>query len=248
MESILEQIGLTPTESKVYLALLELGESKVGDILDRAKLNSGRIYDVLNSLKNRGLISSITKGSVKYFIPSPPDRVRELLKEKIKIVEKEQKDFENILPELSKRFEKLKLKTNVEVFLGVDGLKAAYSIFLKEGEKDKNLYIQGIISKEKYPEGLVNLLKYYIYKKRVELKLKTKKLISEEARKESLYSEDKSEIRYLPFPLITGIETLGEITLIEIQKEPIFTILIRNKEVTDDLKKQFELLWKSAES
>ena len=91
------------------------------------------------------------------------------------------------------------------------------------------------------------MLIYDVYKKRKELKLKIKKLISEEARGEKLYLEDSSEIRYLPFPAITGIEMLGNLTMIQlVSVEPFVIILIKNKDITNDLKKQFEFLWKTS--
>ena len=44
IEQVLQEIGLTQTEIKAYMALLELGESKSGQILQKSGLNSGKIY------------------------------------------------------------------------------------------------------------------------------------------------------------------------------------------------------------
>ena len=48
---ILEEIGLTRNESLVYLALSKIGTSKTGEILKESGLNSGKIYEILESLK-----------------------------------------------------------------------------------------------------------------------------------------------------------------------------------------------------
>lgn len=246
METILEKIGLTPTESKVYMALLELGEAKTGEILKKAHLNSGRIYEVLASLEKKGLVSSVIKRKVKLFIPSPPERVLDYLNGQMKDIEEKKRSFDGILQSLNAKFKQLKQKTSVEVFFGIEGLKTAYSIFFKEAEHDKNLYIHGIVSKEKYSRDIIDTLIYYVYKKRIELKLSIKKLISEEAKGDKIFSLDKSSIKYLPYPSMTSMEMLGDITLVQFFENPVIVILINNKKITQDYKKQFEFLWKMA--
>ncbi|MFH1307766.1 MAG: helix-turn-helix domain-containing protein [archaeon] len=246
MKEILEKIGLTPTESKVYLALLDLGEAKSGDILKKAGLNSGRIYEVLDSLKRKGLVSYIVKNKVKLFVPSPPDRITDYVTENINSLLEKRKEFNQELPKLKQRYNQVKEKTFVEIFFGVQGQRTAYSLLFKEADKDKNLFVYSIVERKKYSKELQNLLEFYVYKKRKELKLKTLKIAAEEARKDKFYSQDNSKIKYLPHPSMTSIQTLGDVTLITIEKDPIITILIKNKEMTNDFKEQFNLLWKIA--
>lgn len=50
IEQILLDIGLTNYESRVYLALLDLGKSTSGEILKKAELRTGKIYEILDSL------------------------------------------------------------------------------------------------------------------------------------------------------------------------------------------------------
>jgi len=246
MQEALEKIGLTPTEAKIYLALLKIGEAKTGEILKEAKLNSGRIYQVLGSLEKKGLVSSIKKKKVKLFIPSPPERILDYLQEKEKEVIDKKNMFKNNLPALLKNFNQLKVDTSVEVFFGSQGQKTAYSILFKQSSNDKNLYVYGISSKEKYSQEILNILNYYVYKKRKELNLKVKKLAAEETRKQEFFKQDKSEIKYLPYPSMTSIQILGNITMISFEQDTIITILIHNKNISDDYKKQFEFLWKIA--
>ncbi|MBD3314137.1 hypothetical protein GF345_06860 [Candidatus Woesearchaeota archaeon] len=246
MEEILERIGLTPTESKVYLALLDLGEAKTGEILKKAGLNSGRIYGVLDSLQEKGLVSSVVKKKVKLFIPSPPERVLDYLNEQVEDIEEQKEDFSRVLPKLEEKFRQLKQKTSVEVFIGTEGFRTANSIFFRQAGKDKNLCIYGIVRKHKYSKALLDTLQYYVYKKRRDLKLNTRKLISEEAREEKFYFQDNSKIRYIPFPSITSVEMLGDMTMIQALRDPVIVILIKHKEITDDYRKQFEFLWRMA--
>ena len=49
-EQLLEEIGLTKGEIKVYLTLLRLGETTTGKIIEKAQISSGKIYEILDKL------------------------------------------------------------------------------------------------------------------------------------------------------------------------------------------------------
>jgi sugar-specific transcriptional regulator TrmB len=243
MLDILKNIGLTPSEAKVYETLLKTGKSSASEILAKANLNSGRIYEILTSLEHKGLVSSVKEGKTRYFQASPPERVLDYLNQKIEDITVQKTDFKKILPELKKSYLYKKQETNIEVFLGVKGQKTAYDILLSEGNKDKELIILGIAEKSKYPKEVLDLLRFHVYKRRKELKLKVKKIADPKGRNEKMYTEDNSEIRYLPYTSTTALEVLGDITMILLYTDPIITIIIRDKKVAQDYKKQLEFLW-----
>ena len=53
---LLEKIGLTKGESKVYLALLRIGKSNIGPIIKEAKVSNSKVYDILDRLAQKGLV------------------------------------------------------------------------------------------------------------------------------------------------------------------------------------------------
>src|SRR3989338_1381742 len=88
---ILEDLGLTKTEVKVYLALLELGSSSAGKILEKSKLPNSTVHRDLNSLIVKGLISFILEGKRKVYQASNPENFFEFIADK-------KRRFENKLP------------------------------------------------------------------------------------------------------------------------------------------------------
>ena len=66
-KELLAEIGLTERESKVYLALLELGSTTTGPLVKKSEVPNSKVYEILESLQNKGLVSWITKGKTKYF-------------------------------------------------------------------------------------------------------------------------------------------------------------------------------------
>ena len=55
--TILEDLGLTTAEIKVYISLLELRSAPAGEILSRCKLHNSVMHRALNSLTQKSLIN-----------------------------------------------------------------------------------------------------------------------------------------------------------------------------------------------
>ncbi len=67
----LHEMGLNAYEIDAYIALLEGGEMTAMEISEKAQVPYSKIYEVLNSLKEKGWIKSGESRPTKYF-PVPP--------------------------------------------------------------------------------------------------------------------------------------------------------------------------------
>ncbi len=74
---ILISLGLTDKEAKVYLAATEVGTQPVSSIGQAAKINRVTTYDILEKLKQKGLVSYFTKKKIKYFTATNPETLLE---------------------------------------------------------------------------------------------------------------------------------------------------------------------------
>ena len=74
-EEILQSLGFTYAEAKVYLLLLELGSVKVGRIIEKSGLQSSTIHNTLNSLTDKGYITHVLKGKIKIYQAVDPKNV-----------------------------------------------------------------------------------------------------------------------------------------------------------------------------
>ncbi len=72
---ILKEIGLLDAEIDVYLCLLRIGPSLVSKINQETGLHRTHIYDLLEKLKEKGLVSVFIQSGKNYFKPSPPKRL-----------------------------------------------------------------------------------------------------------------------------------------------------------------------------
>lgn len=97
---VLRGIGLTEGESKVYLALLGLGQTTTGPIVKKAGVTTSKSYKILSRLEEKGLVSHVFKSKVKYFKAAPPPKVLDLIKKKQEELEQRRWEVEKKMPEL----------------------------------------------------------------------------------------------------------------------------------------------------
>lgn len=67
-------LGLTSTETAVYLASLQLGPTSVQEIAKKARLSRTTSYEAIASLQERGLMSTYEQGKKKFFSAEDPER------------------------------------------------------------------------------------------------------------------------------------------------------------------------------
>ncbi len=130
-ENLLQEIGLSNWESQAYLALLELGSTTTGPLVQKSEIPQSKIYGVLESLIKKGLCNYIIKGKIKHFQAASPDRILALFKEK-------QKKVESILQSLkAKQSEK---KQSVELFEGAKALRGMFLGMISNIKKNEDWY------------------------------------------------------------------------------------------------------------
>lgn len=241
---ILEEIGLTPSETKVYLALLELGSTTTGKIVDKSGASSSKIYEILDKLMQKGLASYVIKSGTKYFEAAPPERIMDYLKEKEKSLQTQKKDLKNILPELELKRAISQYKSEVTIYKGMKGLETAFSEIFQVLKKGDTVYtfIAGSMDEK--------LNQFFIkhYQQRAENGIKSETIFSESGRK---YYESRKHIpafkaKILPTssPSPATIVVYGNKVNIRIgDSDEVICVVIDNKNCAKSFKEQFDLLW-----
>ena len=239
--NFLKEIGFTQTESKVYLTLLKLGESFAGAIASRSSLYRKNVYDSLETLSKKGLVTHTIKKGKKYWRCVNPKKIKEILQGKVLI-------FENILPRFSKSFEEKELKPVVEIYEGLEGIKSILSLILEEG---KTLYCLGATGL------LFTKLEYHIPNilfEGMKKKIKGFFLINHHIRgtkEEKSFADAKKiflkrfQYKFLPesFKTETQIYLFGDYSVIYTWSGEPISVLIKHKELTRGFKSYFDFLW-----
>ncbi|MEK6818378.1 MAG: helix-turn-helix domain-containing protein, partial [Nanoarchaeota archaeon] len=126
--NVLEEVGLSKGEASVYLSLLKLGETKVGSIIEKSGMASSAVHNSVNSLVEKGLVSYIKKGKIKYYIAASPKQI-------IDFIDVKKQDFQKVLPELELQRQKIKNIQEAEIFEGMRGIIAMLNILIDDTKK-----------------------------------------------------------------------------------------------------------------
>ncbi len=231
---ILIEIGLTAIETKVYLTLLDIGTSLAGNIAQKSGIHRRTVYDALERLIEKGLVTYIKMNNRQYYKAVHPSRLKDILKEKEDIISK-------IIPELEAKYNSLQEKEETLFFKGREGLKAVFEDMIK---KRAEILVLGA-SPDAY-----DILKYYFFKfdaERKRNKISSKLIFTDRARGiKELHKVPLAKIKYLPnsFDNPMAINIYGNnVAIVLWRSENPFAVLIRDEVVANSYKKHFELMW-----
>jgi len=226
----LREAGMTENESKVYIALIDLGPALAGQIARKTGLHRRTVYDTTEMLIEKGLIGYIIKNNRKLFQASNPNRILEIIKEKQNILSP-------FVEELQQRYHSTKEAEETNFFKGKEGLKTVFEDQLES----KEILILGASPKA------YDILQFYFKwydKARKEKRIKAR-IIATDKRMKRIPLAD---IKYLPekYANPVAVNIYNDKTAIILwAREPI-AIVIKNKEIANAYKTYFELMWKIA--
>ena len=247
MESVetLQEIGLTRNESIIYLTLLQTGQTRTGPLLSAAKLNSGRIYETLDMLKSKGLVSESLIDGVRQFTAAPPGQLREWIAYRKQDLQEDEARLEAILPTLANLRKATSSEVKTSTYFGIRGLRAALadaSDGLQEGEE---IIAMGLTSRkdERYNNllrtwteriGRRNIRFRYLFTVRGEHYRMTKRIGKPDA------------IRVLEGITPAAIDVFGDRTIMLFNYEEESFIVIHSPATARSVRTFFEQLWASA--
>jgi len=240
-EKYLKNLGLSETESKLYLEVLKMGPSSVQDIARKTDLSRVSVYSLIENLTKLGLMTSVQKKKKTLYAVEPPERI-------ISLAEKKEQDIHQALKEIKSNIQELKLAQSgdrpivkmyegSEVFLAMqeDMLLSKVDQISEFGNLDE---IDKI-----YPYEQLKPL----HKKITNLKVK-RKIIYQTKNKLTRIDEPGKKIKYLnddikyfggDFFLYKDTVWLSSFSGKQI------TVMIKSQEIKDTLQCAFDILWDS---
>ncbi|MCX6748232.1 MAG: hypothetical protein NT076_01365 [Candidatus Pacearchaeota archaeon] len=229
---VLEKLGFSPNEIKVYLTLNDHGSTKAGRIAKLASIDRSSGYNALKSLQEKGLVSYVLIGKVKWFQSVGPRRLVEYLRE-------QEEDVKAIIPDLQERHKAMKIEGQVRMFKGIKGVK---SIFLDIARTCKDNFVFG--SEGQFSEKMPEFAMQFDRLKK-ENKIHTRLLIRKD-RKE--LDNKTTSYRYIPniseSPAVTNIYG-NKIAIIIWTDEPE-GVIIENEAAAKAYKSYFDFMWEKA--
>ena len=237
----LEKLGLNKNEAKVYFGLLQKGQATAAELVKSIGVHRNIIYDNLEKLIGKGLVTYIVDGTKKKFIAENPEAIVEFLKSEETNIKEKIKTAKDFIPEINKILSIKKERQEAYLFRGIRGIKKILSEILSS----KEFWVIGVSNASVEALG-------EIFWKNFNIKRKSKKI-----RENLLFNNDFKNVvnitsgkfsahRILPKELIQVTEILiydNKVAMTVYSKEPI-GIVIEDEEVSKTFKQQFTFLWK----
>jgi len=243
IEQNLSKLGFSPSEIKIYLYLVKTGSNYANQISFGTKINRTNVYEALDRLITKGVISFITKNKVKWFEAKSPESILNLIKEKEEDFKITKKNLLNEINKLKETINSEKKPLEANIFVGKKGLRILFEEIL---EVKKPIYI---LAAELQFKKLFGPYFELWHKKRIRRNIKQKAIFSDNF-KNKLETRKLLEYKFVDNKFTNPTTTIiyGDNCLfIQWSKEPL-VVKIKNKEIIKSHLNYFDLLWKIAKS
>lgn len=247
INSLLKEIGFTEKETRVYLALIELGTAKAADIAKQADILRPTTYDILKLLLKKGVVHKQKKGASTLYSALEPQRLlsyvdREIEDTRERLTRSKQA-LKEALPELMSRQNLNNTKPKVRFFEGAKGMREAYEETLTSRKE-----ILAYANVETMHKGLPNFFPTY-YQRRTDADVFIKAIMPPNDASLDRAKSDQKEKRQSRFLSETEtfspeINIFDDKVLVASWKEKM-AFIIESKEFADFQRVIYERLWNS---
>ncbi|MCX6778997.1 MAG: helix-turn-helix domain-containing protein [Candidatus Magasanikbacteria bacterium] len=232
----LQKIGLHKSETAVYLFLLENGLSTPPQIAKATKIARTNTYNILEELKNKGLVKEQEKGKHKAYLANDPETL-------LHSIELKKTTLEKIIPDIRAVYSSQKNKPKIRFFENLEQIK---EIYLQSLEAEK---IMAIGSTKSFSDLMPDFYTFYTGKIKEKgivfediltspskLKGAPEQISTLKGLYEAKFLPDKYKDK--PTDILIWNDSIAFITL----QEPFFGTIITNKLLAENFKMIFEVL------
>jgi len=236
-DDILIDLGLSVNEAKIYQTLNTLGMTTITTIAKECKLHRSNVYDSIQKLVEKGLVSYIYKDKTAYYEANDPQCLVRMLKEKeIKL--------NALLPQLMLNQKLAVSKGNAHIYEGAQAFNRILYEFLEYNEPILSYGIPKIA-----PEIMKTMIPHF-HNERLKRKIPMKHIYNFAA-KERIAFLNKMKYTYakcLPEHFNSQVSTniCGDQVVLALWIKPAMIIQIKNQAIADSYKQYFSLLWESS--
>ena len=239
-QKVIEQLGYTAKEAKVYIAALSLGECHISDLAAKLKMPRSSVQSILDTLHKDGLINFYVQRRYRYWVAESPERLLKLLQER-------EASVSAALPALSDLRKGSSTKTSVKVFAGTDEIRMMYDDILVTRQ-----HILGMVPWDEWQRLLGRGFTEDFIEKRVRHFLSIRLIVPKSAATLALKERDAKEsrvTRYAPpgAAIKTALFIYGtKVAIVTLNKRMPTAIVLDDQDIRETFELFFEGLWEQS--
>lgn len=236
LQQALEDLGLTNAEIKVYSALLELGNTKAGDVIRQTGLQNSVVHMTLQKLVEKGLASFVRHGKVKHYQATNPRNI-------LKWIDEKRQRFEDVLPQLLAKQAHVE-RQEAEVFEGFRGFKAMCYKFIEDAEPgDEYLFFAFITQSEEIDREVYSFYREFtLDRQRRDILIRG---VAHESRKNLFASlgYDLKQIAFVNFPTLQNASIFRNKIILTPWQDRHVGFLLTSHQVASNMRDYFYSIW-----
>jgi sugar-specific transcriptional regulator TrmB len=249
LEKGLVDIGFETNDAKVFAELAGLRSATAGEIAKSRGMARRCVYDSLERLAKKGILTYILKNGVKHYQPADFGILSKMAKKK-----EEEVSFvvSSIIPRIESFRKTAETESPVEVYMGPAGIKSILTgaLDLAKGKEILGYGGNGRIS------SIVPMAMARWQLKRIEAGIKMRAIYNDTDISRERVAEMKKEghdklmkIRITPIKEASNLGTwiCGDRVVLWLTVDNPIAISISNKEIASGFRKHFEYLWENGE-
>lgn len=247
MDALLRKFGFSEKESQFYVACLELGvPSAAATIARRAHLNRTTAYDVLQSLKEKGLVIMHKKGGVQNYEALAPEKLEKYLLEQSEKFKRLADEAQTIIPQLKARYHSSPSRPRISFYEGDEGLIRVYEETLTSTEE-----IRAYASDQANQDAIPAYFPAY-YERRTAKNIPIRAIFPDTPKDRERHARDADELRTSIVVPKSVMDFSPEVNIFD-NKIMIadwknkLGIIIESSEIATVFKQSFELAWEAAQ-
>lgn len=235
-DALFQRLGFTEKEAKIFLLIIQYGSSAASTLARLSGIKRTTVYNILNSLVAKGVVSYFRQGAYTYF------QIDDL--NKLVLYEKERVNTAKILIDNLKIYTGAQQNIQVNYYRGLEGYLNVYTEMLEVKPKEILCWTDNSFEKHfTQQQDLINL------KDRVKKNIYIRILMKENQRARDFKKEDKGclrETRIIPadrYSFDSTVFVYQDYVAFFDFHEPITAIRINHPGIYVMMKEIFETCW-----
>ncbi len=128
---LLQEIGLTKSQAKAYLALVEKGNLTPPEVGALTKESRSNAYMILQKLEELGLVEKLGKAKKVSYQPTSPVALEKLVEERRHESEMIEERVKHFMPQMLSYYSSFTDRPGIRLLQGLEGLKEIYTDTLR---------------------------------------------------------------------------------------------------------------------
>lgn len=143
MEEVLNELGISSKDAKVYVTLLREGPSSVRQLAAATGINRGTVYEALKGLQEIKLVNFYNRETKQFFVAAPPAQLQAIAKTRADNLARAAVDLDHVVAELESTYTAGTRQPVARMYEGGEGVRIILQDVLEtmSAAKDKEYFV-----------------------------------------------------------------------------------------------------------